>query len=252
LDFSTIIYKEGGIMSFEKTSFRQSIEFNIINLSRGVIVTLLGLCYVFMISGCGIFGESDYERRQREEKQRAEIRENKQKAQIQELENRFDAFSYPAELHSSSDYTYLFQQFFKNTKNKNLIFKASVNDVWQEKDSLYVEFLCPLGTLSELQVALGLVGEDGIILRLTASQNDALYIANEEDRAILEDEYLFLPMKQQVLVVATISEVKREKLYQHSAYGYGADAEVELETLKNVIAYGRLVAYQQYETEMEP
>jgi hypothetical protein len=239
-------------MSFEKTSSMQSVEFNFNNLGRWIMVPLLGLCYVFMISGCGIFGESGYEREQREQKQKAEIREGKQKAQIQELEERFDAISYPAELFSTSDYTYQFQQFFNNSKNQNIIFKVSVNDVWQEGDSLYVEFMCPLGTLSALQVALGIVGGDGIILRLTASLDDAQYIANEELRNILEDDYLFLPMKQQVLVVAKISEVKRERLFQHSAYGYGVDAEVELETLKNVIAYGRLVAYQQYETEMEP
>jgi hypothetical protein len=238
-------------MSFEKTSFRQSVEFNINNLCRKITATLLGLCLVFMISGCGIFGESDYKREQREEKQKVEKQAEQKKNQIQELEKKFDALSFPSEVFSQSDYTYQFQQYFNDKVNRNLIFQGTIEDVWQGNESIYVEILCPVGKLPQYWAEVGMVLEDGIFLRLKLRKEDAVRIINDVQRAGFNYEYLLIQEAQQILIVAQISEVRRERLYEHWAYGYGEDAEVELEMLKKVIAYGTLVAYEEYGMELE-
>ncbi len=215
------------------------------NKSNLIIVrfALLLMC-IIMLTGCGLFGESDYERTQREFKEKKEQQAEQKKIQNQELAKEYDAIRFPSEQFSPSDYTYEFQQFFNGNKNRNLIFQGTINDVWQENDSVFVEALCPIGELPPLWAEVGMVLEDGIFLRLKASKEDAQYIINDVHRAEFNYDNLSFQDAQQVLIIAQIIEVTRERLFEHSAYGYGEDVDVELETLQNVIANGMLVELQ--------
>jgi hypothetical protein len=243
-------------MSFENTSSMQSIEFNINNLGRMITATLVGLCLVFMISGCGFFGENDYEREQREEKQTAKKQAEQKKNQVKELENKFNATYFPPKEISYGDFTYKYQQYFRNNKGKNIIFKGDVDDIWSEKDSIYIEFVCTLTDSFNLVDMILNDYKDGIVFRLKAGEKDVQNVKNKLDDYDLDYDFMNdlyeQYSKEHYLIVAQISNVVKGRIFEHSASGYGEDIEVEMDKAKNVIAYGKLVAYEEYEMELVP
>jgi hypothetical protein len=221
---------------------------------------LIILSLVFLLGGCGLFGENAYEREQRERKEIKQKQATLKKAQLQELENKYNATYFPPKNISSGDFTYKFQEYFNRNNNGNIIFKGDIDDVWAEGDSLFIEFSCSMtDSFSIIDLILNDY-DDRLVFRLKIGEVELQNVMNDlsrddsENELVIDDYYgAFLEEqnREQNLVVARISNVDRGRIYEHSAIGYGEDTEVETDRAKKIIAYGRLISFRKIGIQIE-
>ena len=227
------------------------------NKSNSQIFKLgLVLMCIGVLAGCGFFGESEYERKQREQYLKKEQNTVRKKAQLQVLQNKYNATLFPPNNISYGDFTYKFQQYFMSNEDKNIIFKGDVDDIWSDNGDIFIEFVCSLADSFSIGDIILSDYRDGIVFRLKVGDIDVHNIRKkpddyEYDYDIIRD-FFDQFIREKHLIVAQISKVMKGRIFEHSASGYGADTEIEMDKATKVIAYGKLIAYEKYGMELAP
>jgi len=194
------------------------------------IYSFFGLLIMFiflLVIGCG---ESQYNKQVKEKEQENFM-------QIEELRNqiiqKYNAVYFPPDNIDANSFTYEIQNFFNKQTQKLFAFEGYLEDIEQANDKIIIEFLCPIGKSSVIDIEF-------IRFRLSITRDliQQFHSNNVDDFSMPFLHYLHDP---DYLIIASIDDVRNSRIYTFNGYDIGEEIKIDIDKSKRIVSIGTFI-----------
>ena len=157
--------------------------------------------------------------------------------QIEETKNqliqKYNAVYFPPDSIDASSFTFEIQNFFKKQSNKLFAFEGFLEDIEQENDKIIIEFLCPIGKYSVIDIEF-----IRFRLSITNDQIKQFHSKNIDDFTMSFLHYLDTP---DYLIIASIDDVIKSRIYTFNGYNNDEGIIIDVDKSKRIVSIGTFI-----------
>ena len=157
--------------------------------------------------------------------------------QIEEAKNqliqKYNAVYFPPDSIDASSFTYEIQNFFEKQSQELFAFEGFLEDIEQVNDEVVIEFLCPIGEHSVIELEF-------IRLRLsiTIDHIQQFHSNTADDYSMKFLRYFDTP---DYLIIASIDDVRKSQIFTFDGYNVGEEIKIDVDKSKRIVSVGTFI-----------
>ena len=164
-------------------------------------------------------------------------KEHENYIQIEEIKNqliqKYNAKYFPPDSIDANSFTYNIQNFFQYESQKLFAFEGFLEDIEQVNDSIIIEFLCPIGKNSVIDIEF-----IKFRLSITKDQIQQFHSKTADEYTLNFLKYLDTP---DYLIIASIDDVRKSHFYTFNGYDVGEEIKIDVDKSKRIVSIGKFI-----------